>query len=275
MDDISNLPPSKRNKLFASVKNSGKCLITTIVSGVYQWYVPMFIDRIKKECPECDVLVYIRGKPDSDFPDIKEVICGALPEYPGDGYTTAALRFVYDDSRICAYDYVLITDIDMMIMGESISIVDQHMLDLRKNDLRCYSNYASSITATFPRLPGVHFVTKDWWEKTREVRNRYSEYLKENGAGCWYYDEVMLHKIVQESGLKINNRSINMWCHHGVHLGDYRRSIQLKESRSTPDAFSQMYIRKMLGDEEFMKIVAKCSEHIPSLSKTFDMFRQF
>lgn len=246
-----------------------------MVSGSYQWYIPLFIDRISKEYPEYDIRVLVVGDIDSDILGIPGVFRADAEAYPSGPYTTAALRFVYEDAVIRSYDYVLLTDVDMLIYREDPTIVDQHMRDLHKNGLRCYSNYVSTIHDSSPRLPGVHFVTKDWWDITRDSRTHYAEYLLKNGSPAWWFDEVMLYNIAKESGLKIQNTALNLWCHHGIHIGDYRRSIIRNEPRSQPDAYQQLYMKKILGDDEFMRKVTLSAVHIPTLVPVFDMFRSF
>jgi len=39
-----------------------KVCISTTVSGPYQWYVPLFLDRILKEYPEYDPIIILRGE---------------------------------------------------------------------------------------------------------------------------------------------------------------------------------------------------------------------
>ena len=272
--DIQSLPPSKRNKLLQAIPNPGTCCIATVVSGDYQWYIPLFIDRAVKAYPEYQIRIYTRGQIDPwFFTKYKEILVhDVFQEYPQDGFTTAALRFVFCDDEIKKFDYVLITDIDIMLMRETPSLVDQHMLDLRSNGLECYSNYATNHDKG--GMPGVHFVTKDWWKRTEEARNEYDSHLKQFGSEGFWYDEWMIHQIVVESGLPVQDKRTNLWCHHGVHLGDYRRRIENRMGgNNIPPADQQKCILDMLEDPVFMNTAYSCGNRYPIINSIFNELR--
>jgi hypothetical protein len=274
---IDAMIPSKRNEMFIGIPNPGRLCITTMVSGAYQWYIPLFAYRMRKAYPEYDFRVMIRGDIDPAITADIDCVRAYYADTPLDGYRTAALRFLIGESVLAEYDYVLFTDIDMMFMRETPNIVDQHMLDLRRSGLECYSNYVSShIDDGRPRLPGVHFITKDWWDRTRPVREKYLETISSPETSVpWYYDEVMLADIVKQSGLPIQDKNLNLWAHHGVHLGDYRRAIEERRQHQRVDAFQQSCIIDMLKDTEFMDIVVRCSGHYPIIGSIFDMLKGF
>jgi hypothetical protein len=191
------------------------------------------------------------------------------------GYTTAALRFTWDYQDIDYYDYVLITDIDMLHRKETPSLVDQRMMDLRVYGLGCYSNYVSSEDMGEDRMPGVHFVTKGWWEKTKAVRKKYQDQLLQSGADTWSCDERMIAKIVKECGLPKQKGELKLFMMHGVHLGDWRRRINAKEKHHPAlGAHDQDQIKALLQDAAFMALVDECSEQIPTIKQTFDLFRK-
>lgn len=277
------LTPAQLNRLWAKKMYSGTLGIFTIVSGWYQWYLPMFVDRIKKELPNATPLVYVRGE--VEIPEPWASMCKRVKELDQysdcifEGYTTSALRFVYSDTEIESFDYVLITDADMLLMVEDPDIINQHMRHLGKYGLGCYSNYISAWVESRPRCPGVHFVTKRWWEKTASIRSQYSDQLKSFGSPSWEYDEIMLGSIIRKSGLDMTSDPI-LWTNHGIHLGDWRRRI-IKGTNDfkgwiQPCADQQLYMKKLLADTDFMAIVDLCSPHIFSdtLKDTFKLFRE-
>lgn len=254
---------------------SGNFAIMTVCSGEYQWFAPMFNYMIRKNIPEATPLVYIHGK-------------GVLPEKfesdtyrssridlcPVNPYRTAAMRFVFSDDVVEKFDYVLITDVDIMISKENVSIVTQHVRSMLAEDTVCYDNYNQ---AGFSEcvMPGVHFVSKQWWKETAAARQRHEMLLRseatvvENG-----YDEAMLGKIVVESGLKTPTRDQHLWCTHGVHLGDYRgsrlRSFQLRGM----SALESIVLKEMFDDKTFVNIANECSKNVPWLGKIIGGLRE-
>jgi hypothetical protein len=272
--DVLGLPPSKRNRLFAGIRNEGTCCVAVMVSGVYQWYIPIFHYCLSRAYPEYAMRIYVRG--DIDLPAgpwDRVMVCDMARDYPPDGYTTAALRFVHEDDDLRRYDYVHFQDIDMMIMRETPLLVDQHMMHLRVHGLQCYENYVSSVHELGPRLPGVHFVTKDWWDRTRSAREKYAADLKENGAKGWFWDEVMLAKIVKESGLPLQDKEIHLWAHHGIHLGDYRRRIQLGERQGHIEALHTVFMKEILSNKELLHLFDVAEEHIDTIPATIEAFK--
>jgi hypothetical protein len=122
-------------------------------------------------------------------------------------------------------------------------------------------------------------VIREWWGKTIEARKAHRDFLEIHGAKMWDYDERMIGDIVQRSGLRFTELP-RLWAHSGIHLGDYRRRLQKKFQTPGFNAHEQLQIIKMLRDDEFMKIVAECSEHLDTeenncqLQATFELFRK-
>lgn len=277
MTDQSLMTPAQINRFWAKKSYTGSLGVFTMVSGNYQWYLPMFFDRLAKELPEAEPLVYVRGEVVIPEPWASKCLKPeGLPTFSGknEGYTTAALRYVYSDTNIESHDYVFITDCDMLHMAEDPSLINQHMRHLNRFGLGCYSNYVSAWVNAKPRCPGIHFVTQKWWKQTAESRKTELESLVQ--AGCspsWEHDELMLGKIVVCSGLEMTSEQA-LWAHHGIHLGDWRRRIQMKHQYPPPGASHQTYIRKLLADPKFMEIVDLCAPHLDKMNETIDLFKK-
>lgn len=273
-ETVKPLPPSKRNRMLAEITNEGRMCMTTIVSGDYQWYIPLWTYCARKAYPDHDVKVFVRGKCILPQEFMRDVVKIKLAPNHDDGYTTAALRFVWGDEYLAGYDYCLISDIDLLHRKEVPPLIDQRMMDLRAYELECYSNYVSSIHQGDPRMPGVHFVTKDWWKRTAKVRKAYLKTLVEKGSPSWEYDETMIYKICKESGLNIQDKEQKLWCKHGVHLGDWRRRINNGDkTHPATTAHDQLQIVDLLNSDEFKKLLILCGQHIPTLQKTFEILR--
>jgi hypothetical protein len=260
-----------------SFETQNTVCVTTIVSGDYQWYIPLFLYCLKKSNPGVSPLIYVRGK--CELPGLWKKVCIEIEDkYQGDGYTTAALRFVYSDAVLEQCQYTLITDIDILMMPERMNFVRQHLNSMEKKRLECYDNYISTNTTSSKKVPGVHFVTQDWWKNTAEARSRYQKELVEKGSPSWEYDELMLYRIIHESGLPEPPTLPNLWAHHGVHLGDYRRALSNSKNKNVilprPQADVYQFIQSLLADRMFTEIVQACSSRLPCLETIFKHFRK-
>jgi hypothetical protein len=268
IDLSAALKPSKA----VAPKNKGSFCVTTIVSGNYQWYIPIFLYSLKMAVRDAEARIYVRGP--CILPDVWKKTCIELPdEYKREGYNTAALRFCYSDPELEQFDYCLITDIDIMMQFESIHPVDQHMRSLMKNNLECYDNYISTNGADGKRVPGVHFVTKAWWARTAAARDRHRAVLREEEIKEYDYDERMLYRIIHESGLPEPPKLPNLWAHHGVHLGDWRRDVESKRFKKTRmQADNYLWIKTLLSDRAFLSVMKGCSAQLPIIGKIFERF---
>lgn len=235
--------------------------IATIVSGLYEWYIPLFVDRITKEYPEYPVKIFNRNKEDLFY----------WLEYSLSGATTAALRFVEMEEQLMEYDYVLITDIDVMIMREEPTLLERRLHRMRKYGLNCYDNHISVINGDNSKMPGMHFVTKDWWDKTRKARREYAEILK-NHIIQKDFDELMLYQIIKKSGLPIQDKKPMAGTEHGWHLGAYRNNPSRLTRQPLPGYVSN-YVNKLRSDKEFIRLMEESSKHLKELRILVDYLK--
>ena len=256
----------------------GELLIFTACDERYQWYIPMFIKSINMTMPSQAVSVLLVGKKDNEMLYLCDKYCSNYEiaydqreSIPGQ-YGEAAYRFLIDPPTNKKFDYFLITDVDMLMYKERFSIVDIHMHHLKKDETECYENYISEVRAGCPRLPGIMFVTNDWWKKTEQARERELKTLLENGAHEYYYDEMMLGRIVQSSDLPLSTVRVKLWRSHGVHLGDWRLNMSRKMIVQQ-NVYQKMHIEAMLKNEEFMSIVSECSKRIDIMDKILKKWR--
>jgi hypothetical protein len=148
------------------------------------------------------------------------------------------------------------------------------MRSMMRTGLQCYDNYISGRGAGGrPKVPGVNFVTREWWERTRSARETHRNNLLKNGSTSWEWDEIMLGWIIEMSKLPISEE-LRLWAHHGIHLGDWRRRLNTKVKFQMPDAPTQNQILDMLQDNEFMKIVDMCKDKLEQLEETFEIFKK-
>jgi hypothetical protein len=122
-----------------------------------------------------------------------------------------------------------------------------------------------------PRLPGVHFVTKEWWEKTEDERAAMHSHLRENGAEQYWWDEVMLGKIVTGSNLPLPSEKAKLWRKHGVHIGDLRLDAN-RNRRYDPNVWEKMHIYNLMDDVVFMDLFNKAAESLPFLNDVLKLW---
>jgi len=204
-------------------------------------YVKMFEYCAKKAYPEYDVKTF----------DISGMNKDKAP----------AVRFLYYSSDcLKKYDYVLLTDIDILFMREDPGFVEQHVDCMNKFGLKCYNNYVID-----NRMIGVHFITKDWWDATRTARQEELEIISNIPEISKTYDEEMLLRIVQKSGLPTQNTQVNLWSEHGIHLGKYRKRF----TDSLPSQQSILF-NNLMNDSKFLSILNDAKEENDTISCIFN-----
>jgi hypothetical protein len=187
-------------------------LIFTTVEGRYRIYRELFEFCCHRAYPEYDVQVM----------DVRT----------NQPYGAACMRFLVD---VSGHPYTYITDIDMMIIPEKPSLLEFHSAEIEKTGL-CYSNVPRwKEPMGENRMTGLHFVTDDWWEITRDARLREVHKTNHEGLGkCKCDDELSLMRIVKGSGLPVTDRGHLVSRHHGIHLGtlrDYRKqTLQMRRN---------------------------------------------
>lgn len=101
-------------------------------------------------------------------------------------------------------------------------------------------------------MPGVHFVTKNWWVRTQLSREQESAALEGANLNYWY-DERMLYRIVVNSGLPLPPAEPEPEHHHGFHLGSYRLNF-IKGARLPERFYHLSILRKIEEDPEAGKL---------------------
>jgi hypothetical protein len=255
-------------------------LITTVCDENYQWYVPMFLKCIEVTVKQKVIpRVFIRGEIDNAMraacgDNAKYIIPLNMNKYPNGGYATAASRFLINPflNETEMFQYTLITDVDIMMYHESMSIIDAHMMHLNQNKTEMYENWISEYRGDNARLPGVHFVTSDWWKRTEKARDHErEEIIKLGNIADYWYDEIMLGRIVKNSGLLLPPTEAKLWRHHGVHIGDWRLNVA-RNQLPRPNVFEGMHIQWMLTDPEFSALLDLCGTHLEIIPKVKKMW---
>lgn len=240
--------------------------IYTVASGLYQWYIPLFVNCIEREYPEYDIKVIIQGICELPQELMRHcVIDGNINDkYGNNVYTTACIRHLEGEQHLRGYNNVLITDADVMIMRESPTLDLQHIRSMTDNGLGCYDNYIS----TAGKVSGVNFIRPQWWDLTRAARVKYADQIAKANKVAWDYDENMLYGIIKDSGLQMNTKTKNMWNIHGLHFGKWRKTLSWCVQPQA-DAMQTNYIEKLKSDKQFNELVAMVSAANPEIGNIY------
>ena len=155
--------------------------IYTAASGHYIDYLPLWEYCAKRSYPEYEVK-------------------STIIVHPKTQYYAACYRLLVDSDT----DYTYVTDVDMMILRENPTIAEFHINQMNQDGL-CYSNSPRTKEEDGSnRLTGLHFARLEWYEETKELREKYLHMLDSGEIGNHRLDdERMLMKICKRSGLEI------------------------------------------------------------------------
>lgn len=235
-----------------------KLCLTTVVDRYYAPYIPMFVWCARKAYPDYHVRIYVRGK----YPPVKgaEIIENAFSGYPDCGNNTIALRFVLPPADFEGFDYIYITDIDMMLMKESVcgtgfaTLADFHLAEMAKTGL-CYSNSIrnSKHWKGVESLSGLHFCRNDWFEAVERSAMGFRDYLKQVEVRR-EYDGHMLYMMVKDAGLGLPGKYRLVKRHHGIHMGNFRLFSRYGKLKARMGRQKCRTWRSYIADPEFKKV---------------------
>jgi hypothetical protein len=240
-------------------------VIFTVAEGRYQHYADMWELALEKAYPEYERhLLTLDTNP-------------KLPRYYG-----ACIRFLFDHEKFSG-KYLYITDIDMMIVRESPSLLDFHVKELEETGLSYSNTQRGSEVQGFNRLTGLHFITPDYWEPTFNIRAReYNKLCRGEIGNSPIDDELMLMRIVKDSGLPMVPPRRNLIeRHHGLHLGTVRaheheshqklrQSITMRVSREKAAQWQEV-----VCSSEYSKILEKIRKKDRQAYHEFYLMDQF
>lgn len=196
--------------------------ITTVVDKRYMEYAPLFCYCCAEVYPAFKVRIILRDPCPYDLPGASTASC--FRDFPDHPYLPIALRFVVPPEYYQEFDFVYVTDIDMMIMPERVSLDTFHMGEMVSTGLS-YSNSLRNVHhyAGFQSLTGLHFASRNWYKATEKRRQFYYDNLKAGLLGLYReYDGVMLYRMAADSGLGLPKKFKLKKRHHGIHLGNFR-----------------------------------------------------
>lgn len=232
--------------------------VVTVANEEYVGFVPLFLHCVLGAYPDYKATVFVRGKIPGDvlaalssheYWSRFSVVRGEFVGYPEGRKETASLRYLlFTPDRIGKYfstdEYIYITDVDLMIVGEEDGIVEQHVRHMYGLGLP-YSNMLRPYRPTV--LTGLHFVTAEYIYAVAETTARYDAEFRARGLdvvdeqGC-ILDERLLYQIVRDSGIGLPphpSEAVGVigeiarfrpW--HGVNIGFGRQKLDILEIAS-------------------------------------------
>ena len=214
----------------------GKLCVSIFVSSErYAHYIPFFLFFMQKSYPEYFTLISYR---DRLSPQVKESI-GLLDksffkvnenvfyDYPNDVDTSKTIRWVLVPEEYNDFEYIYITDIDILTIREEPSLLDMHYNQMKENNLP-YST-PMDIPSRGTRLGGLFFFNlKEYLDIALPTMNIYKELISHKDGVSYIWNDFLnkidnqlaLYKIVTESGLAIPKE--HSFTYHGLHLGHSR-----------------------------------------------------
>ena len=240
-------------------------LIFTICDEAYSDYREMWEWLIKRNYPEyCSGLTIIEK----------------VEQQP---YMAACKRFVVNPYGLFPNlkKDIYITDIDMMILRESLTIEEFHRKEI-KEEGNCYSNSPrnNDEPESYLRLTGLHYATPEWYEKTINAREIYRTLINDGWIGKGRYDdEKMLFNICIESGLKIPPKKPLQKRHHGIHMGTFRNYVMYgpqrlrSELRTRISPHQARQWNEITEEKEYKRILTNIES--PVIKKEFKFLETF
>lgn len=165
------------------------------------------------------------------FEDVCEVFTGGT--FPTCGYNL--MRFLIDGTNECP-DATLICDADLLLLENPFpwhlaQVDDKHCFAShhgpRRKPYRPEVSGPDGWRGNWERTAGGFvLVTPEWYAKTMAVRKKYLDQLHAGALPEFReLDEVILSRIIKESGMEVPQSKFFPPSLRGVHIGDFKDSM--------------------------------------------------
>lgn len=254
--------------------NKRLCVATYVSGSEYQEFIPVYIYSILCSYPDYFVFIFCGEKIKQNVRkslDILEQIGNFkifeshLPAHSGKlkkGVAAACKRWLLYIPEFSNYDFLYIGDVDIFIIPDQTSLLDQHLIHCQTLQLD-YSNVRRRASAK--RISGLHFVKiEPYFKKMLPIIDKYSTMILSDQSNYEVIDdECMLFDMINESGLglcpqakdveHIDPRMPSFRPYHGIHLAVFR-DLMVKKRRVVSDDFKKnMRTLKYMIDEPLFK----------------------
>jgi len=198
--------------------------ITTVVDGGFQRYTPLFILSLLTAYPDYSVRVFVRDNIGAELATGVElldsieglgdwqIITGELDGYPKCKRLGAYLRYLlFTRERATRYfsefDYVYVTDGDMLITREDPPLHVQHIEHMKVIGLP----YSDIIRHDPQVVTGLLFASREFIERVADTVDWYDAEFRTRGADVLdaaqrFADERLLYQIIRDSGVGLPPR---------------------------------------------------------------------
>jgi hypothetical protein len=214
--------------------------IFTVCTSDYAWHLPLWAWSAKRLWPDVRLVVVITGTElpalVCDYVKILGGVVGIQNRYLPLPAMSACLRFVYDYSPQ-PDEEILITDADVVFLHDGL----WRYMENKMKTLGCYGAFTGAKkkprrpeiapqgwVGNMRRLTGTFvLVTPEWYNKTAPARTEWSDRLMRGMWGTFREaDEVMLTRIIAQSGLPLPDETPFAKVMRGLHVGDFRPNMQ-------------------------------------------------
>lgn len=234
------------------MKPSPKCLVYTAVQGDYIGFKRIFEYCAKRAFPGADVQC--------------DVFSGKITKF-----YAACHRYLYEPK---GYDWVFATDADMALYPPRQGILSFFLREMEQNGM-CYGNSSRTHTENFgaKRLTGVHFCGKEWYDRTRRIREKALAAMNAGLIGNGFFDDERLLWLMAtygECGIPPRVRDYHdRFC--GLHIGVAYTKISGVLHGPTPTHLVKWRVRregalawrKWEKDPEFKDILKQTERDYP------------
>lgn len=266
-----------------------KLCISTVVDKKYEAWMPIFICCCKTQYPEYDIKIFCADELSENVAhalklivekkyDGIDIVSDCFRDWHRYEYSPISWRFLINKEEYRGFDYIYITDIDMMILREKVELLYYHLNEMERTGL-CYSNSIRNRKhwKGNQSVTGLHFASYEFFERTEEAMEKYSEKVKTGEVGAKReYDGNMLYRIIKESKLGICGKYPLAERHHGIHMGSfrlYKGNLKRKLNKRVDKDKCRKWLT-MLKDETFREIIKLCSVD-PVIKEQTDALQEF
>ncbi len=268
--------------------------LSTYVYGDYCDYIPSYIYAALKSYPDIFVKIFVHDMLPryinkilaylkKNFSDNFEIVENVYKERIPHNY----LRWLLPDFFFNEFEYVLINDIDILILREEPSLLDFRLKHSKSFNLP-FSNFLRHKKQNSPgRFSGSHFiVVKPYYEKVQSIINKILidplfDISRENvnffsrGINNWSGEKV-LYQILKKSfaidEVAYGQANNNFPHHHGIHLGLFASGKLNEKNLGINKIFFQQteQLENIINNDLFIYLVNKLKNR--EIKKIFKVF---
>lgn len=273
------------------------CVSTVCSADSFQYYIPLFIYSLKKAYPDYGIKIFLRGVLNEDVKEALKLIEGdydiyenSFIDYPTRISTCNTLRHLLPANKFKGYEYLYITDIDFIFFRHrpTLGRYFQKIIEMNRQPYASFKGprkhprrFNHGWVGNFTRIADGTLMLKipEWFDITYTQRKKYKSLLKKSNHDnydhhkpCSYreYNEVMLYRIVRNSGMKAPTNRRKFVCgkeykiiYRDIHLGDFKfgRGHSRYRMRKFTHYKNAKAFKRLQKDELWLQICEICERN--------------